>query len=203
MANGHLGIPKSEAHTISKKMLLQKLSDVDNDQNARERVLKMEIDFRRKITACITSLPAKDAIFRKFKTNPFVLMMQTLNKHYLHVSQIESDILPAKLFSSMETSAGKMVELVVLPIYGWQAALSVMHSPDSVLDGKKVDGKILRLATLKSGPGCLNDEMSKDIADDILKNFEQWANDSKVKEIEFTYGDEGDKGVSVFIVRYI
>lgn len=188
MANGHAGLPKSEARTISKALLLQWLSKVDNDESARKRVLAMETNFRTRIKTHIAGLPAKDAIFRKFKTNPFVLMIQTLNKGYFHVSQIESDILPAKLFSSMETSAGKMVELVVLPIYGWQVVPSVMHSADSVLDGKKLDGGVLRLATLKSGPECLNDEMSKDIAEDILKNFEHWANEAKVKEIDFTYG---------------
>jgi type II restriction endonuclease EcoO109I-like protein len=188
MANGHAGLPKSDARTISKALLLERLSNVDNDESARKRILAMETDFRRRINTHIAGLPAKDAIFRKFKTNPFVLMIQTLNKGYLHVSQIESDILPAKLFSSMETSAGKMVELVVLPVYGWQVVPSVMHSADSVLDGKKLDGNVLRLATLKSGPECLNDEMSKDIAEDILRNFEHWATEANVKEIEFTYG---------------
>lgn len=188
MAKGHKGIPKAEARSLSKKALLEELSRVDADQGARKRVLEMEVDFRKRITDHVASLPAKQAKFRKFKTNPFVLMIHTLNKQYLHVGQIEGDILPAKLFSSMETSAGKMVEQVVLPVYGWAVVPSEMHSADSVLDGKKKEDNILRLTTLKSGPQCLNDEMSKDIAEDILKNFEHWANEAGVKEIEFCYG---------------
>jgi hypothetical protein len=188
MGNGHAGLPKPEPRTISKALLLQGLFDVDNDPEARARVLAMETDFRTRIKTHIAGLPTKDAKFRKFKTNPFVLMIHTLNKGYFHVSQIESDILPAKLFSSMETSAGRMVEAVVLPVYGWGVVLSVMQSSDSVLDGKKLDGSILRLATLKSGPGCLNDEMSKDIAEDILDNVEHWAAEANVKDIDFTYG---------------
>jgi hypothetical protein len=151
-------------------------------------VLALETEFRQRIGVHIGSLPAKDAEFAKFNTNPFVLMIHSRNKGYRNISQIENDILPAKVFSSMETSAGRMVEAVVLPVYGWEVVPSQMHSADSVLDGRKKSGNILRLATLKSGPRCLNDEMSKDIAEDILANFEHWAKEHSVKEIDFTYG---------------
>jgi hypothetical protein len=81
-----------------------------------------------------------------------------------------------------------MVEAVVLPVYGWDIVPSGMHSADSVLDGKKKSGDVLCLATLKSGPRCLNDEMSANIADDILGNFEHWAEEHDTREIDFTYG---------------
>ena len=68
----------------------------------------------------------------------------------------------------METSEGRMVEAVVLPIYGWQCVASEMHSSESVIDGRKLGSKVLQIATLKSGPRCLNDEMSENIADAIL-----------------------------------
>jgi hypothetical protein len=164
------------------------LKSVDNDEGARARVLALETEFRRRIGINIGSLPGRDAVFAKFNTNPFVLMMHSKNKAYRNIREIESDILPAKVFSSMETSSGRMVEAVVLPVYGWEVVPSVMHSADSVLDGRKQSGDVLCLATLKSGPRCLNDEMSKDIAEDILANCEHWANQYHVREIDFTYG---------------
>ena len=106
---------------------------------------------------------------------------------YKYVDQIEKDILPAKLFSSMETSAGRMIQEVVLPVYGWEDVPSSMHSAGSVIDGKKQEGDLLKLATIKSGPRCLNDEMSKDIADDIVAHSEQWAEKAGVDHIDFTY----------------
>ena len=185
MANG---IPRPVTTTFHKQTLLDKLLAVDQDVAARARVLAMEVDFRQRITQHVLTLPAANAQFSKFNTNPFVLLIYSLQKAYRHISQIESAILPAKVFSSMETSAGRMVETVVLPIYGWEVVPSAMHSPNSVLDGKRLDGNVLRLATLKSGPRCLNDEMSENIADAILTNHQTWAQAAGVSEIDFTYG---------------
>ena len=182
------GLPRPVPASIRKSDLLQSLQFVDNDAMARARVLALETEFRRRIGINIGALPTRDAVFAKFNTNPFVLMMHSKNMGYRSISEIESDILPAKVFSSMETSSGRMVEAVSLPVYGWEVVPSVMHSPDSVLDGRKQAGDVLCLATLKSGPRCLNDEMSKDIAEDILANCEHWANQYHVKEIDFTYG---------------
>lgn len=184
----HEGLPKPAVTPIRKSELLQALQTVDDDEAAKARVLALETSFRQRIDINLLSLPLKNAIFAKFNTNPFVLMMHSKNRDYRHIGEIESDILPAKVFSSMETSSGRMVEAVVLPVYGWEVVPSVMHSPDSVLDGRKKAGNVLCLATLKSGPRCLNDEMSKDIAEDILANCEHWASEYHVTEIDFTYG---------------
>lgn len=184
----HNGLPKAIPIAIKKSELLKQLSIIDTDKAATERVLKMEIDFRRRMRQHVESLPASDALFSKFNTNPFVLMIHSLRKGYRHISQIEDDILPAKVFSSMETSAGRMVEAVLLPVYGWQVVPSEMHSPNSVLDGRYQVGNTLYLATLKSGPRCLNDEMSENIADAILTNFEGWSKGANVSDINFTYG---------------
>jgi hypothetical protein len=88
----------------------------------------------------------------------------------------------------METSAGRMVEEVVLPEFGWQCVPSEMHSTNSALDGKKHELDKLRLATLKSGPRCLNDEMSENFADAIISNCVTWASEASVTTIDFTYG---------------
>jgi hypothetical protein len=124
----HKGLPRATAYTLSKPQLLKWLRDVDSDDVSRQRVLNMENDFRQRITRHVNSLPTANAVLQKFNTNPFVLMFQCLNRGYSHIHQIENDILPAKVFMSMETSAGRMAETVSLPVYGWETVESSMHS---------------------------------------------------------------------------
>ena len=188
MVKGHPDLPRAIACKISRQELLNQLQQIDNDQERRERVLRLENAFRRRIGSHIVSLPAEDAVFRKFNTNPYVLLIHARQREYTKISELEADILPAKQFSSMETSAGKMVEEVVLPEYGWQSVISEMHSTNSALDGKRKEQDIYRLVTLKSGPRCLNDEMSENLADAVLNNFEKWAQEGGVNRIDFTYG---------------
>jgi hypothetical protein len=188
MPRGHTGLPRAMTTTLSRRQLLAQLQLIDASPEQRERVLRLETAFRRKIDSHIVSLPAEDSIFQKFNTSPYVLLIHARQKNYTKVSELEADILPAKQFSSMETSAGRMVEEVVLPEYGWQCVASEMHTSNSALDGKKRDGQVYRLATLKSGPRCLNDEMSENFADAILNNAQTWANEGSVQEIDFTYG---------------
>lgn len=188
MARGHEGLPKPASSIIRKAQLLTDLSAIDADRASTQRVLAMETNFRTRIRNHVDSLPTEDAVFSKFNTNPFVLMFHSMKKDYKNIGDIENDILPAKVFSSMETSAGRMVETVVLPIYGWETVPSEMHTPNSALDGKAKKGDTLCLATLKSGPRCLNDEMSENLADAVLQNFEAWAADAQVRKIDFTYG---------------
>ncbi|HHG85788.1 MAG TPA: hypothetical protein ENJ82_13655, partial [Bacteroidetes bacterium] len=188
MARGHSGLPRAVARKISRKELLLQLQRIDNEQPRRERVLRLENAFRNKIDSHIISLPAEDAIFRKFNTSPYVLLIHARQRGYTKVSELEADILPAKQFSSMETSAGRMVEEVVLPEYGWECVISEMHTTNSALDGKKKDQNTFRLVTLKSGPRCLNDEMSENFADAILGNYLEWATEGATDRIDFTYG---------------
>lgn len=188
MARGHPELPKATSRTLSRAQLLAQLQRVDNDAERRERVLRLETSFRTKIETHISALPAKDALFQKFSTSPYVLLIHARQRGYSRVSEIEADILPAKQFSSMETSAGRMVEEVVLPEYGWECVASEMHSSNSALDGKRLDCDAYHLATLKSGPRCLNDEMSENFADAVINNFEAWAKESGRTQIDFTYG---------------
>ena len=188
MPRGIAGLPKAQPLVLSKKQLLEELRAVDTDPDRRSRVLRLETAFRTKIANHIMSLPAKDAMFQKFNTSPYVLLIHALQRGYTKVSEIEADILPAKQFSSMETSAGRMVEEIALPEYGWECVTSIMHSSNSALDGKRIERGIYHLATLKSGPRCLNDEMSENFADAVLNNFTAWAAEASVKSIDFTYG---------------
>lgn len=185
--NPHLPT-KIQKTVFSKAQILADLVTVDNDQASRQRVLQMENGFRRRIGNHVTALPLANARLEKFFTSPFVLMVYAHAKHYTKLSQIEGDILPAKLFSSMETSAGRMIEDVALPVYGWQAVPSGMHTANSALDGKKLEGPILKAATLKSGPRCLNDEMSENFADNVLNHGPAWLASNAAAELDFTYG---------------
>lgn len=188
MARGHTGLPRAQTRTISRQRLLNQLQQIDNAQDRRARVLRLENSFRNKIETHISSLPAQDANFQKFNTSPYVLLIHARQRGYSKVSELEADILPAKQFSSMETSAGRMVEEVVLPEYDWECVASEMHTSNSALDGKKLEPNVYQLATLKSGPRCLNDEMSENFADAILANYESWSEESGRTNIDFTYG---------------
>lgn len=190
MARGHKDLPKNVARTVlQKREIFNILKAIDNDSGSRSRILAMENDFRQRINSHISSLPDSSSKFQKFNTSPFVLMFYSKQQNYSHVYQIEKDIVPAKVFSSMETSAGRMVEAVVLPIYGWETVQSTMHSTESVLDGRKeTSNGVFMAATLKSGPRCLNDEMAKDIGVDVVKHTQAWAKSHKSSKVEFTYG---------------
>jgi hypothetical protein len=184
----HPGLPRPKEQLMYKKEILSSLRDIDADPVATRRILTLETNFRNRVQNHISTLPDKDSKFKRFNTNPFVLMIHTLKRGYSNIKEIEGDILPAKEFSSMETSAGRMVEDVMLPVYGWKNVISKMHTCDSSLDGKKLEGEILKLATLKSGPRCLNDEMSENFADAIIGNAVEWATKDSVHQIHFTYG---------------
>lgn len=188
MVRGHSGLPKAQKKVLYKGDLLNQLAMVDSDPEASKRARDMDTAFRSRITSHVGSLLGNDSKFAKFYTSPYVLMIHAMKNGYSKVSEIEHDILPAKLFSSMETSAGRAIEDVTLPTYGWANVRSEMHSVNSALDGKNVVGDTLHVATLKSGPRCLNDEMSENFADTILSHAVAWANDAGVRKIEFTYG---------------
>lgn len=188
MAKGHPGLPKPKATTLSKSALLEQLVKIDADTAAWERIKTLENSFRERMRAGIDNLPDGSGRFADFGTSPYVLLIQSLKNGYKSIAQIEADIVPAKAFSSMETSAGRMIEAVALPVYGWECVASEMHTVNSALDGRQVDGELVRAATLKSGPRCLNDEMVENFADAILANAVGWAAEAEVDRVEFTYG---------------
>lgn len=150
----------------------------------------METAFRPWLTTLIGALPASNAKFSKFNTNPFVLMAYSRQKSYRSVAEIERDLVPAKVFSSMETSAGKMVEKVVLPVYGWEIVASAMQTYNSLLDGRMIASPAGKLVcvTLKSGPSTLNDGTAKDIGEGLVRHASAWAVSSGAQHIDFTYG---------------
>jgi hypothetical protein len=189
MAKGHPGLPKAAPTIQSKAALLTQLSSIDDDALAWERISALENAFRTRIQAGIDALPSSAGRFDDFKTSPYVLLIQARKTGYTSIREIEGDIVPAKAFSSMETSAGKMIEAVALPVYDWVCVTdSPMHSANSALDGKQQDADSVRAATLKSGPQCLNDGMVKDLANAVLDYVPAWAEDAGVEHVDFTYG---------------
>ena len=189
MPRGHVDLPlAAPLLALRKADIYSALMRIDSAAASRDRVLQMETGFRRKIDAHLAGLPLANAEFKKFNTSPFVLLFHSKREGYQRVSQVERDIIPAKVFSSMETSAGRMVEEVVLPVYGWEVVPSQMHSPESVLDGRKTAGNDFLAATLKSGPRCLNDEMAQQIGRDVVANVVSWARNHGTQRVEFSYG---------------
>lgn len=182
-------LPRAAETVFHKSELLTRLSEVDADPARRARVLRLETALRTRVLAHVGSQISSNASFSDFNTSPFVLMIHSLKRGYTKISQIEGDILPAKEFSSMETSAGRMLEEVCLPEYGWTRVPSSMHSANSSLDGMHFEDGLLRLATLKSGPRCLNDEMSENFADNIFQHHSAWIGSrADAEKLDFAYG---------------
>lgn len=188
MAKRAKGLPRPPSVSLSKSQLLNDLQEIDKDTNSQQRVAAMEVDFRSRIGIHLDALAKASKPFRKYNTNPFVLLMYSSQKQYRRVKETEAAIVPAKVFSSMETSAGKMVERVMLSHYGWECVDSAMHTTESVVDGRKLDGDTLRLVTLKSGPNCINDSMTDSISSEIVKYAADWGRQASVKKVEFTIG---------------
>ena len=188
---GHPDLPRGVPPLLlSKADIFESLRRIDEDAKAKSRILKMESGFRAGVETLIQGLPSASSKFAKFYTNPFVLMFYSKQKAYSRVSQVERDLVPAKVFSSMETSAGNMIQDIVLPAYGWEGVDSAMHSYESLLDGRRIDQQSDKFvgATLKSGPRTLNDDMARNIANELVDGAPSWALSHNVSEIDFTYG---------------
>lgn len=188
MATRNPRLPTAPITQFTKRDILTNLRAVDQDPFSQQRVLQLEQGFRARVVSHVASLTGTTATLDQYSTSPFVLLIYAHAKRYTRIGQIEQDILPAKLFSSMETSAGRMVEDVVLPVYGWQSVPSGMHSVNSALDGKQVALPLLKAVTLKSGPRCLNDGMSENLADSVLNHGAAWMGANGATRLDFTYG---------------
>lgn len=181
-------IPRPDTRELSKSVLLTVLKQVDDSDEARERVLAMETDFRTRIVSHIESLPEASAPLAAFNTSPFVLLVSALMGGHTQVSELEGEFVTAKAYSSIETSVGRMIEEVTLPVYGWELVVSEMQTANSALDGRKPGEGVATVATLKSGPRTLNDEMAENFADAVIANAKAWAEEGGHDSVEFTYG---------------
>lgn len=96
------GLPRPAALNLSKAQLLKQLAAVDGSLAAQKRVKKMEDEFRKRISVHLKALAnVSKKPFRDYNTNPFVLLVYSSQQKFKHVEQIESVLVPAKVFSSM------------------------------------------------------------------------------------------------------
>ena len=188
---GHPDLPRGiRPVVLRKREIFDRLQALDNNAASRDRVLSMEGKFRARGATLLKRLPVAASRFGDFNTNPFVLMFYSRQQNYSRVGEVERDLVRAKVFSSMETSAGNMIEKIVLPVYGWETVPSEMHSYGSVLDGRASSPgpNTFVAATLKSGPRTLNDSMAMNIGSEVVKRAQSWAIENHAQNVDFTYG---------------
>lgn len=181
-------IPRANPILIDKQWILDQLRDIDNDPASRDRVLQMEMGFREKIGVMSDNLSTIDTPFKELNTSPFVLMALSYHKRYRRLIELEKGLIEGKAMSSIETSLGRMVEEITLPVYGWEPVPSMMHTPYSVIDGKHITPEVGKFATFKSGWRCINDDQVSSIAQKVVDNYQAWAREAGVNVIDFTIG---------------
>ena len=190
MSRMHPGLPNAAERATTRSEILDRLQRIDDDPDARGRTLALEAGFRERVETYVNGSSGNYKKFADLSTSPLVLLIVARIQESTHLEDIEADIRVSKLYSSIETSAGKMVEAVVLPLYGWSTTKSAMATAVSIIDGIMIPpkGGALRVATLKSGPRCLNDTMAERYADDVLAYADEWASSTGRTDIEFTFG---------------
>ena len=179
-------MPKPLARHLTKASLLTRLQAIDNDAAARARVLQIETGLAERLNTLEVNLASREK-FKELGTSPLVLLAHAKMAGLSHVAQLEGDLLMAKRFSSIETSIGRMVEDVTLPVYEWRTVPSGMQSVYSVVDGERVESGVVRFLTLKSGYNTLNDASGHSIAQEVVKHYEGWAADKGVEKVIFTF----------------
>lgn len=121
-------------------------------------------------------------------TNPFVLAAYAELFDVQQLKQVDDIVAAAKVFSSIETAAGRVVEDVIPPFYGWQQVDSPGHTVLSEIDSARVVGDTIELVALKSGPMCINDSMVSQIANAVSNNWVDWSNHWGVDKVRYIVG---------------
>lgn len=104
------------------------------------------------------------------------------------MAELDQSLAAAKIFSSLETSAGRIVEDVIPQLYGWEQVDSPAHTAKSEIDSVRVVGDHLELAALKSGPSCINDSMVQQISSAIGKHSSSWLDEWKCHSMTYIVG---------------
>lgn len=121
-------------------------------------------------------------------TNPFVLAAYARLFDVQHLKQVDDIVAAAKVFSSIETAAGRVVEDVLPPFYGWQQIDSPGHTVLSEIDSARVIGDTVELVALKSGPMCINDSMVSQIANAIGSHWKAWSQHWGMDKVRYIVG---------------
>ena len=188
MARRNKNIPRPKPRVMYRRDILSSLRNIDQSESSWNRISLMERSFAEGVARMNSKLPTSSSSFDDFNTNPYVLLMYAKGNHYTQILELEKDLVAAKVFSSIETAAGRLIEKVTLSCYGWAIPMSGMHTPYSAIDGIEMDERVGKFTTLKSGPRCLNDEMSENFGESVLTHSQRWAADYGVTNIDFTYG---------------
>lgn len=121
-------------------------------------------------------------------TNPFVLAAYAHLFDVQHLKQVDDIVAAAKVFSSIETAAGRVVEDVIPPFYRWQQIDSPGHTVLSEIDSARVVGDTVELVALKSGPMYINDSMVSQIANAIGTHWTAWSDHWGVDKVRYIVG---------------
>lgn len=121
-------------------------------------------------------------------TNPFVLAAYAHLFDVQHLKQVDDIVAAAKVFSSIETAAGRVVEDVIPPFYGWQQIDSPGHTVLSEIDSARVVDDTVELVALKSGPMCINDSMVSQIANAVSNHWIEWSQHWGVDKVRYIVG---------------
>lgn len=121
-------------------------------------------------------------------TNPFVLAAYANLFAIQTLKQVDEIVAAAKVFSSLETAAGRVVEDVIPEFYGWQQIESEGHTLLSEIDSARIVDDTIELVALKSGPMCINDSMVSQIANSISVNWIEWSNHWGVDKVRYIVG---------------
>lgn len=152
------------------------------DKFARIAQLQAALEARmRQINARTPAIDGKS-------TNPFVLAAYAELFDVQHLRQVDDIVAAAKVFSSIETAAGRVVEDVIPPFYGWAQIDSPGHTILSEIDSARVVDDTVELVALKSGPMCINDSMVSQIANAISTHWVGWSDHWNVDKVRYIVG---------------
>jgi len=181
-------MPKAQPIKLSKQWVLKALTHLDRDPS-KKRVLELETEFRRWLDNSHLALPGNTLSIKKLsgQINPFVLLSHAKLEGLSLVADLESHLKLAKQFSSIETSAGKMLEEITVPVFGWQRTHSSAQSRESIIDAECKGGDVLYVATIKSGPRTLNDDISQRLGRSIATDAPEWGKRRGVQHVDVTY----------------
>ncbi len=162
---------------------LQKVSS-GTDAALLQRIPLLQAQLERRMRQINARTPAIDGK----STNPFVLAAYAELFDVETLKQVDDIVAAAKVFSSIETAAGRVVEDVLPPFYGWTQVDSPGHTVLSEIDSAKVEDGTVSLVALKSGPMCINDSMVSQIANAVSNNWKEWADHWGVNQVRYIVG---------------
>ncbi|WP_159642256.1 hypothetical protein [Sphingorhabdus sp. 109] len=148
------------------------------------RVAELEAALEARMRQINARSPAIDGK----STNPFVLAAYAHLFDVHNLKQVDDIVAAAKVFSSIETAAGRVVEDVIPPFYDWTQIDSPGHTVLSEIDSARVVGDTVELVALKSGPMCINDSMVSQIANAVASHWVEWSDHWEVDTVRYIVG---------------